>query len=115
MKDVVPIVGICLGAMLLGTHMTAVYYQRKMQNFARNANGLLQQVGALEFFMKQQEARLMETHQIALRMENIVKGIVETSCDEESCKHMHSILTEFSHLKERNDKILGRMRIKEIS
>ncbi len=115
MKEIIQIVGICLFAAIVGTNLTAFYYQKKMKNFARNTGALVQQVGALEFFMKQQDSRLLETHQIAIRMENILKAIVESSCDDESCRHMNSVLSEFSHLKERNDKIIGRLRIKETS
>ena len=113
MENIVLIAGFCLAALILGTHVASLYYQRKMRAFSKDATGLIQQIAALEFFLKKQDSRLFETHQIAVRMENILKAVVESSCDDDSCKHMNTVLNEFHHLKERNDKILGKLRIKE--
>ena len=113
MDDTISIIGICLGTLLVSTHLASLYYQRKMKTFSNNTNNLIQQIAALEFFVKQQDSRLSETHHIALRMENILKAVVESSCDDDDCKHMHSVLSEFEHTKERNDRIIGRLRIRE--
>lgn len=97
----------CLGAVQL----TTMHYQRKMKVLYSQAQALVAEVGAMEFLRSQTETRLAETHAISLRMENVLKAMVETSvCDNGECSNMEHILKEFKFIKDRNEGVLNNVR-----
>lgn len=109
MNAFVYIVVFGLIACLAAVHLTTLHYQKKMRGLYSQAAALVAEVGAMEFLMRQTETRLAETHAISLRMENVLKAIVDTTpCDNGECSHMEHILKDFKSIKDRNESILSR-------
>lgn len=99
-------------ACLAAVHITTMYYQKKMRTLYSQMMALVAEVGAMEFLRRQTELHFAETHAISLRMENVLKAIVDTTpCDNGECSHMEHILKEFKSIKDRNESVLGRTKI----
>lgn len=95
---------------IVALNLTIFFYQRKMSALYRQVGGLLMEVGAMEFIIRQTEFRLHETNKIAKRMENIIQGFVtSSSCDHGECDMMLGILKEFKYVQQINDAALARL------
>lgn len=95
---------------IVALNVTIFFYQRKLTNLYKHVSGVLMEVGAMEFIIRQTEYRLNETNKIAKRMENVLQGLITSSCcDEGQCDMMLHLLKEFRYVREANDTVLNRL------
>ena len=97
-------------AFIITFNATIFIYQRKMTRLYKHVNGVIMEVGAMEFIIRQTEYRLSETNNIAKRMENVLQGLVTSDCcDEGQCDKMIHLLKEFRYVREANEVVLQRL------